>query len=449
MGEHFGTDGIRGIPGKFPLVEDFVVRLGREAARAVGGKNGGSVIIARDTRLSGEKLRDWLARGMRAAGFEPLDTGIAPTPAVSYLVPQEKAAFGAVISASHNPPEFNGIKFFSAAGVKLDETAENAIEAAIAAGGEAAPDDKAANLKLPGRLTVPKPDYVRDYENFIVETAGVRLDGMKIVVDCANGAAYDIAPRAFERLGARVTAINCSADGEKINRNCGALHPQTMCAKTAALGADCGFSLDGDADRVIFSDETGAVLDGDDIIAMAALELKKEGRLKHDKVALTVMSNLGIVNGLKKLGVSCELTQVGDKYISQAMEKEGLSLGGEASGHIIFRDFLPTGDGLLSAVQAIALLKRSGMKMSDYGRLLPKYPQLLKAVTVKEKIPLENVAGFDEMLRKQERTLSGGRIVVRYSGTEPKLRVLVEGPDRAAVERACESILDFYTARAA
>jgi len=452
MGEYFGTDGIRGIPGEFPLVKDFVARLGYEAAKAIlsGPRRSGSaapeVLLARDSRDSGKLLGKWLTLGMQAAGCRVTDIGVAPTPAVSFLAPRRRAAFGAVISASHNPAEFNGIKFFSGKGVKLSERAERAIEAAL---------KKNRRRALPARIDGEKyrraPELLRDYEDFIVGTiapAGAKgagpLSGMKVVLDCAHGAACASAPRALARLGAKVYAIGCVPDGKNINAGVGALYTAAMSRETVRRGADCGFSLDGDADRVIFADETGAVFDGDDIIAMAALEMKREGRLRRSKVVLTVMSNCGIINRLREEGIKTVQVPVGDKYVTRAIDGEKLSLGGEASGHIIFRDFSPTGDGLLTAVQVLALLRRSGRKLGDYRKLLPKYPQSLRAVAVSKKVPLESIPGFARKLRDIERGLGGGRVFVRYSGTEPKLRVLAEGPDAPAVENAVREIISYY-----
>ncbi len=444
MGEYFGTDGVRGIAGQFPLVEEFITRLGYEAALVIlGGAPAGErpeVILARDSRASGELLGGWLTRGLQAAGCRVTDIGLAPTPAVSCLVPSRKAAFGAVISASHNPPEFNGIKFFSASGTKLDETLEDAIETAMS--GNAPAISKTLNKSAFKK----EPQAVQVYEDFLAATMpkGETLEGMTIVVDCAHGAASELAPRLFKRLGAKVHAFACSPDGTNINAGVGALHTETMQKETLRLKAHCGFSLDGDADRVIFSDEEGGQLDGDDIIATAALEMHRENRLKNNRVVFTIMSNSGIINRLKEAGIAVTQVPVGDKYVSQAMEREDLSIGGEASGHIIFRDFLPTGDGLLTAVQLLALLKLSGRKLSEFKKLLPKYPQSLKALTVKTKVPLEDIPGFENRLHEYETALRGGRVFVRYSGTEPKLRVLVEGPDKAQVEQMSQDIIQYY-----
>lgn len=430
--------------GQFPLVEEFVTRLGYEAAQVIlkgrGKKNARpEVIMARDSRESGGQLGRWLAKGLAAAGCRVTDIGLAPTPSIACLVPRRKAAFGAVISASHNPPEFNGIKFFSADGTKLDEELEDAIEARME-GKSAMPAAKE------GEHLSGEPQAVALYEDFLAATMpeGETLAGMTIVVDCANGAASELAPRLFKRLGATVHALACAPDGKNINAGVGALHTGTMQRETVKRNAHCGFSLDGDADRVIFSDELGNQLDGDDIIATAALEMHREHRLKNNRVVFTVMSNSGIINKLKEAGITCAQVPVGDKYVSQAMEKEDLSIGGEASGHIIFRDFLPTGDGLLTAVQLLALLKLSGRKLSEFKSLLPKYPQSLRALTVKTKVPLEDIPGFDAKLREHESALDGGRIFVRYSGTEPKLRVLVEGPDKTQVEAISQDIIQYY-----
>jgi len=439
MNEFFGTDGIRGIPGKHPLTPEFIEKIAyASACEITAGKTGWTAVIGRDSRASGERILEALAKGITAAGGSVVDMGIVPTPGVSHIVPKLSAAFGVVISASHNPPEFNGIKFFSQEGIKLDEGVERRIELALAG---------LVGVPQTAPRITRRPELAHEYVAFLASTfqKGQDLKGLRLVIDCANGAAYEIAGELFKKLGAEVFTIGCSPDGTNINDGIGALHTQKMRAEVVARKAACGFSLDGDADRVIFSDETGAELDGDDIIAMAALELKKAGRLKHDKVVLTVMSNLGLVDSLRERGIETVSVSVGDKNVSQALEKEDLSIGGEASGHIIMRDFAPTGDGLLTAVQVLGLLRLSGKPLSHFRQLWTRYPQVLKAIDVKKKTPLADIPGFNGFLKKLEERLGGkGRIFVRYSGTEPKLRVLVEGPRQAVIEAIAAEIITCY-----
>jgi phosphoglucosamine mutase len=401
------------------------------------------VLIGRDSRDSGRDITDWLVRGIAAAGCRVWDVGVVPTPAVSYLAPKLEAVCAIVVSASHNPPEFNGIKFFSANGTKLPPRLEERIEA-ILHGELEAPSVSKAEIK---KLYACRPELAEEYVEFLASTmpADINLCGMSLVLDCANGAAYKIAGELFERLGAKVAVIGDKPDGKNINVNCGSLHLDNLCRETRRLKADCGFALDGDADRVLFSDEKGAPLDGDDIIAIAASEMRKSGLLKWDKAVLTVMSNCGLVQWFKKENIETVQVPVGDKYVSEALEMHDLSIGGEASGHIIFRDFAPTGDGLLTAVQVLSIMRKSGRKLSWFRNLWTRYPTELRAVKVKEKTPLSKLAGFDGAVKKLEKSLGpGSRVFIRYSGTEPKLRILVEGPDAAKVRYVSDEIEKMY-----
>ena len=432
----FGTDGIRGIPGKHPLTREIIRSV---AFSAMHRAKSGLAVIARDTRGSGPEIARWAAEGLASAGARVIDVGVAPTPAAAYLAPKLGAGCAVVVSASHNPPEFNGVKFFSAKGLKLDSAEEARVER------EAETARPAAGWK-PAK-TENGEKFLEDYADFILSTvpSDLNLAGMRIVLDCANGAASAVAPEVLRRLGAEVSTIGCSPDGGNINSGCGALFTRPMLEETLRLKADCGLSLDGDADRVLFGDETGKLLDGDDLIFLAALELKSAGRLKWDRVVLTVMSNWGLISRLREEGITAALVPVGDKHVTDALEKENLSLGGESSGHIIFREFFPTGDGLLTAAQILSLMKRSGKPLSFFRKRWLRYPQSLTAVPVKEKIALEKIPGFAKMLEDFGRELKGkGRVFVRYSGTEPKLRVLVEGPRAARVETISKGIIAYY-----
>lgn len=443
----FGTDGVRGIPGRTPLTEGEVRRLGRSAAevfrqRRSGGwsPNGGppAVVIGRDTRASGPRLARWLTQGLRAAGCSVLDIGVAPTPAVAYLAPRRGALCGAVISASHNPPEFNGIKFFTADGMKAPPSAETAIERRLASCPDPGPRASARALKAP-QLTADYLDYLRT-----TFPATLDLCGLRVVVDGANGAAARIAPKVLAALGAEVHAIGCRPDGSNINRGFGALETDALRREVVRRRAHCGVALDGDADRAVFSDEKGRLLDGDFVIAMAAEHMRESGLLKGGKVVVTVMSNLGLVRYLQSRGIGSVQVPVGDRNVTDALEAGGLALGGESSGHIVFRRFAPTGDGLLTCLQTLAVLRQSGVPMSRFRSLYRVYPHALLNVRVERRIPLEQLPGFERRLRRARAEVKGGRIFVRYSGTEPLLRVLVEGPDAAVVRRVGAELVSAF-----
>ena len=361
MGKYFGTDGIRAIAGQFPLVDDFITKLGYVALNEL--KNYAQaehlkpqVIIAQDSRQSGPQILNALEKGIRASGVNVISLGISTTPSVAYLVKKTGSLCGVVISASHNPAEFNGIKFFTNHGTKLPEALENSIEEKI---------EKLGAIPAPVGTFTEDPSLVKQYEEFLMSTVDAHLlKGTRIVLDCANGASYKIAPNVFANLGMNVTVTGAKPDGTNINKDIGALHTGFMQRLTVREHAFMGFSFDGDADRVIASDEQGRQLDGDNIIAASALCMKEAGTLKSNKAVLTVMANLGCINYLKENGVNVELTTVGDKYVSEALEKGNLSIGGETSGHIIFRDFANTGDGILSALQFLQFVKKSGKPAS-------------------------------------------------------------------------------------
>ena len=442
MGKYFGTDGIRAVAGEFPLVSDFIGKLGyaallrlQEYAKDAHLKP--QVIIAQDSRISGPSIFDALEKGIRASGVNVISVGIAPTPAVAYLVKKTGSLCGIVISASHNPAEFNGIKFFTNHGAKLPEDLENSIEETI---------EKLTTLPVPVGTLQVQEKLVREYEAFLMSTVDKKwLKGTKVVLDCANGASYKVAANVFAGLGMDVTVTAAKPDGTNINKNVGALHTEFMQQLTVKEGAFIGFSFDGDADRVIASDEKGRQLDGDNIIASSALCMKKEGLLNHNKAVLTIMANLGCINYLKENGIEVELTTVGDKYVAEALEKGNLSIGGETSGHIIFPRFANTGDGVLSALQFLQFVKKSGLPVSWFRDQWQKYPCKLKAITVSSKPPLETLDGFLPAVADIEKSMKGkGRVVVRYSGTEPKLRILVEGQEETMVDRVMQEVETLY-----
>ena len=443
MPKYFGTDGVRAVAGQFPLVKDFIEKLGYSALKELSKTNKTKnkyVIMAEDSRISGPIISKHLIRGIKAAGFNVWHLGIAPTPAVSYLTKKHNAICGVVISASHNPAEFNGIKFFSSNGTKLDERLETKIENLLE-----------KTKKIPavkaGVKAYKKYQLLEEYKEFLKSLwpKDISLKGTKIVLDCANGATSKIAPAVFKELGANVKTVFNKPNGLNINKNAGALFTQTMQETTKREKAFVGFSFDGDGDRLIASDEKGNQLDGDNIISACALFLKEQGLLKDKKVVLTVMANLGLINYLKKNGIEALLTKVGDKYVFESLKKEKLSLGGETSGHIIFKNIADTGDGLICALQFLSVLKRSGKKPSWYKEQWQKYPLNLLPVKTPKKVPLEKVEGFLPYLEKPQKKLGQtGRILVRYSGTEPLLRILVEGQNEKEVKKISLDIADYY-----
>ena len=443
MPKYFGTDGVRAVAGQFPLVKDFITKLGycalKELSYASKNKNN-FVIMAEETRASGPLISKHLIAGIKAAGFNVWHLGIAPTPAVAYLTKKHKAICGVVISASHNPAEFNGIKFFSSKGTKLDEKLEAKIETLLE-----------KTKKIPAAKTgvkaYKKAELLKDYKDFLKSLwpKEISLKETKIVLDCANGATSKIAPEVFKALGAKVKVIANKPNGLNINKQAGALFTQKMQDTTKKEKALIGFSFDGDGDRLIASDDKGRQLDGDNIIAACALFLKEQNLLKNQKVVLTVMANLGLINYLRQNKIEPLLTKVGDKYVFETLEKEKLSLGGETSGHIIFKDIADTGDGLICALQFLAVLKRSGKKPSWYKDQWQKYPLNLLPVKTPKKVPLEQVEGFLPYLDRLQKQLGQkGRILVRYSGTEPLLRILVEGQNKEKVQQLSLAIAEYY-----
>ncbi|OGS13087.1 MAG: phosphoglucosamine mutase [Elusimicrobia bacterium RIFOXYA2_FULL_58_8] len=444
MGKLFGTDGIRGVPWGYPFTPEFIRNIGYAASLVLPRCKADAtsrtvVLLGMDSRASGKLIKKHLVEGLCASKLRVINLGIIPTPAVAYLVNREKADFGIVISASHNPPEFNGIKFFSSDGLKLSEAIEEKIENLLLG-------KKPLSFR-PAFPHLVKKDFSADYEAFLKNTLphGFNLKGVKLLLDCANGAAYKIAPRIFRALGATVKIIGDKPDGKNINVDCGALHTDKMAKEAAAWGAFCGISLDGDADRCMFADEAGAALDGDDIISIAAPYLKTHGRLTNNGVALTFMSNYGLLKYLEGLGIRVAQVPVGDKNVTEAMQKEDFKLGGEASGHIIFRQFAPTGDGILTALQTLAAVRDMGQPFSWFRRHWNRYPQVQGSLRVEHKPPLAEVRGFTEKISQFEETLKGsGRIFVRYSGTEPLLRLLVEGKSGPEIQAIADDLLEHY-----
>jgi phosphoglucosamine mutase len=418
MARLFGTDGIRGVAG-IDLTADLARNLGRAAVEVLG-RHGATqpptFVVGRDTRASGEWLEDALTDGILTAGGDVLLAGIEPTPAIAYMTVDLGASSGVVISASHNPADDNGIKFFSREGMKLPDHIEDEIEREV--GREPRPASRR------GRIS-PTPEGREGYLLHLERAADARLDGMKVVVDCANGAASAVAPEVLRALGAEVVAINATPDGRNINDACGALHPEVAATEVVRVGADAGVSHDGDADRALFADAAGNVIDGDQVLAASALAMRERGTLKGDVVVGTVMSNLGLVHAMREAGIELVQTRVGDRYVLEEMERRGASLGGEQSGHVIFREQATTGDGLLTAVRFLSLAALTGRTVGELAGAMRRYPQVMINVPIDG--GLADSAAVEDAVADAEASLGGrGRVLVRPSGTEPLIRVMVE-----------------------
>lgn len=434
----FGTDGVRGVVNA-TLMPELAYQMGR-AAGAYFSRAGGSrrFLIGRDTRISGGMIEAALAAGLCSSGVSVDLAGIIPTPGVAYLTRIRDYDAGVVISASHNPFPDNGIKFFDGHGYKLPDATEEEIENLLRhVEGPDIPRPTGAEI---GQIR-HVPELADEYRAYVLSTVKADFTGMKIVTDSANGAASRFLPGILSELGAEVTALSCTPNGVNINDGCGSTHIERLQEEVVRLGADCGIANDGDADRCLFVDEKGQVLDGDHIMIINALHMKAEGRLKDDMVVGTVMSNLGFSKALEANGYHTVSTQVGDRYVLEEMRKHGYSIGGEQSGHIIFTDFNTTGDGLITAVQTLSVLKAAGRPLSELGSVMTDYPQILKNVEVYSKNGWEDnelIAAAIEAGREELGT--EGRILVRASGTEPLIRVMGEGPSEEQLERIVDDI---------
>ena len=427
----FGTDGVRGVANEPPMTPELALQLGRAVTFVAGrGKTHvPRVLIGKDTRLSGYMLEQAIASGVCAMGGRVMLCGPMPTPAIAHLTVSMRADAGIVISASHNPYQDNGIKVFGADGFKLPDDAESEIEGFLE-------DERLLGKRSigPGIGRAEKLEDARGrYVVFLKQTfpQDLSLDGVRVVVDAAHGAAYRVAPLVLQELGAQVTAIGVKPNGVNINRDSGALHPENVRAEVVKRGAAIGIALDGDADRVIVVDEKGQLVDGDQVLAMCAARMAQEETLLKRTVVATVMSNLGLEHALARAGVKLVRTQVGDRYVVEAMRAGGYNLGGEQSGHLIFLDHASTGDGILGALQVLALMLRTGKPLSELADgAMQRVPQVLENVTLAARMPLEEMRTLAEMTTKIARSLGrDGRVLVRWSGTEPKLRIMLEGPD--------------------
>jgi phosphoglucosamine mutase len=443
----FGTDGVRGVANVHPITAEVALQLGRALAWKVrSGDHRHRIVIGKDTRLSGYMLETAIAAGICSMGVDVLLCGPLPTPGIAFITQSMRADAGVVISASHNPYQDNGIKFFDRTGFKLPDDDELEIERLVLGGSGSTSDFQGLRptAELIGKAK-RIDDAIGRYVVFLkaLFPRELTLDGMTIVVDCANGAAYHVAPAVFEELGAKVIPLHVEPNGRNINDNCGAMHPEGMAAAVRANGADLGIALDGDADRVIVADETGQVVAGDAIMAVVARDLLRRGLLQQETVVATVMSNVGLERAMGELGGAVVRTQVGDRYVVEEMRRGGFNFGGEQSGHLIFLDHVTTGDGVCAALNLLAVMKRSGQRLSRLAACFEPSPQAQINVAVKEKLPLETLDGVQAAIAEVEKALCGmGRVLVRFSGTENKARVLVEGPDDAVIRSHAERIAE-------
>lgn len=440
MRKYFGTDGIRGKANVEPLTADFAIKLGRAAAGLFRNNSDThrKIVIGKDTRLSCYMFENALVSGICSAGIDAVMVGVLPTPAIAFLTKSLRADAGVVISASHNPYHDNGIKFFNSNGYKLADITELEIERMI---DENEPKLDSEKIGKASRIETAIGRYVEFVKNTFPKN--IDLKGLKIVLDCANGASYKVAPMALRELGAELILLNVEPNGVNINDNCGAVHPENMAKAVVKHKADIGISFDGDADRVIFADELGNIVDGDKIMGICAVDMMKDEKLNHNKIVATVMSNIGFERSMNKKGISLIRSNVGDRYVMEDMSKHNCNLGGEQSGHLIFSDYNTTGDGLISALQLLSVVVKSGKSLSELYSFIETYPQILKNVVVKSKLPIETLDNTVKLIKQAEEKIStSGRIFVRYSGTENKLRVMVEGKDYSVIETIANEIAE-------
>jgi phosphoglucosamine mutase len=437
----FGTDGIRGKANHYPMTGDIAYEVGRAAAYVLGKKNGrNKILIGKDTRLSGYMLESALTSGICSMGMNVVLVGPMPTPGIAFVTRSLRVDAGIVISASHNPYDDNGIKFFSSDGFKLPDATECEIEKAMFSEGLEKIRPEGAGIGKAVRVDDASGRYIEYVKSTFPK--GKTLEGMKVVIDCSNGSAYKITPTVLNELGADVIAINDKPDGININANCGSTHPEAMQKTVLEYKADIGIAHDGDADRTIICDEKGEIVDGDKVMAMCALDMKKDEKLKGNTVVSTVMSNIGFELFLKKSGIKVIRTQVGDRYVVEEMVKKGCNLGGEQSGHIIFLDHNTTGDGPVTALQVLSIMCRRGKSLSRLVSYIPIYPQVLVNVPVRKSRNIKDFPKITSTIKKAEKKLKNGRILVRPSGTEPKIRVMVEGDNMDEISILAEEIAD-------
>ena len=446
MRKYFGTDGVRGVANK-ELTCDLAYKLGRAGGYVLtNNEYKVKVVVGKDTRQSGDMLEAALIAGLMSVGCDVITVGVIPTPGVAYLTRKYGAECGVVISASHNPMEDNGIKFFNKDGFKLDDEIELKIEEYIDNMEKIAYNPIGNEVGVRIHKHTAAQDYV-DYLKSIVDTD---LTGLKVVLDCANGAAYKVAPEVFRELGAEVIAMNVTPDGENINHKCGSTHPEGLQKAVVEHNADLGLAYDGDADRLIAVDETGTIVDGDHIMILGAVYLKKQNKLANDTLVVTTMSNIGLHVAAKEYGIDLAITDVGDRYVIEEMKKSGHNLGGEQSGHMIFLDYNTTGDGTLSSLIVSKIVKEDGKTLSEQSALMTTYPQVLINVDVRNEVKnkfMEN----DEIrteIEKLEKLMAGtGSVLIRPSGTQPLVRVMLEGKDEGQIRELAQELADLIKAK--
>ena len=438
MGRLFGTDGVRGKAGEYPLDVGTVRRLGAALTRALRhGDAPVRFLAGRDTRESGSWIERELAFGIGTQGGALTSAGVIPTPAVAYLTPRQGFTAGVVISASHNPFEDNGIKVVSVAGEKFTEILEQRVEAIVS--------DETWTMPAGDAGPVEQSDLRSAYIGHLLEIlpAPLRSTNLRVVIDCANGATTTVAPRVFKELGLNTLCIGCEPDGRNINHGCGSTAPELLVNTVVAGRYDLGIAYDGDGDRAIFVDAQGRVVDGDAVMLLCAKQMKAEGRLKGDSIVATVMSNIGLEIALRDAGIGLVRCQVGDKYVMEEMLRRGFVLGGEQSGHVIFSEYLFTGDGLATSLNVLRTMSVTGRSLGDLAADLTTYPQVLLNLRVAQKVDLKAIPGVSNVIERVETDLAGnGRLLVRYSGTEPLLRVMLEGQDEKQIRRWGQEIID-------
>jgi phosphoglucosamine mutase len=434
MRKFFGTDGVRGMANVHPMTTEIAMKLGRAAAYIF--KNSGArhrIVIGKDTRISGYMLESALTSGICSMGVDVLLVGPLPTPGIAFITRSLRADAGVVISASHNSFEDNGIKFFSKDGFKLPDDQEMRIEQLITSGEIEHIRPTAHEVGKAFRIDDAVGRYIESVKSGFPK--GMTLEGIKVVIDCANGASYKVSPLVLKELGAEVFVLNDKPNGTNINAGCGSLHPEVIQKAVVEQDADIGIAHDGDADRVIFCDEKGREFDGDKVLALCAIDMKKEKRLFRNTAVATVMSNLGLEIALKNAGIKLIRTAVGDRYVVEEMQNGGYNLGGEQSGHVIFMDYNTTGDGIITALQVLAIMKKTGKRLSELSKVMTTYPQILVNVPVRERRDIMELPNLARKVADAEQKLDGiGRLLIRYSGTEPKLRIMAEGNDLAFIE---------------
>jgi len=442
MNKLFGTDGIRGIANEYPMTTEIAINVGRAIAYLSKRKgHTARIIIGKDTRLSGDMFESAIISGICSMGVNAISVGVMPTPGIAFLTHNMRADAGIVISASHNPSQDNGIKIFNNEGFKLSDEKENQIEELIFANNMDKLHPVPKELGKLSRLD----DAAGRYIDFLKSTfpQEINPEGMKVVIDCGHGATYRVAPKVFAELGVEVTTLFNQPDGKNINLNCGSQHTEALAAEVLRQKADVGFAFDGDGDRVIAVDDTGNVLTGDRILAVCSAILKKEGKLKNNFVVRTVMSNLGLSVAFQKLGIDSVFAQVGDRFVLEEMLTRGAIIGGEDSGHLIFLKYHTTGDGLITALQVLAAMKKEEKPLSELANIMTVFPQMLINIDVKKKPEIETMPKIMAAIKKAEKALGDkGRVLVRYSGTQNMCRVMVEGPTKKETESHCHQIAD-------